>query len=98
MIPDETLNQKRFKNKSVSSQSDGGIDKGEGGRDEVGVDVDSFKTEPRLESLDVDKSEPAKESLDDKDNKKEPIPTFVLELEMGKEDDGKNENNDELDV
>ena len=26
MIPDETLNQKRFKNKSVSSQSDGGID------------------------------------------------------------------------
>ena len=106
MIPDETLNRKRF-NKSVSSQSDGAIDDGviddraidtvaidtgEDVIDESRVTVDTLIMEPQLEPRDVEENSTSKE-----DGKVE-TPPFALVLEMGKEDNEKNDNHADLDV
>ena len=107
MIPDETLNRKRFNKKSVSSQSDGAIDDGaidDGTIDTVAIDtgedvidesrvtVDTLIMEPQLEPRDVEENSTSKE-----DGKVE-TPPFALVLEMGKEDNEKNDNHADLDV
>ena len=114
MIPDETLSQeRRMQNSSVLSQSDGGTDGAELGDREGGVkDEDrSFVDKPPTSKWpldDIDVSQGSNESLveypeeedqeEDDEEKKMQVGDFVLAVEMGKEDDGKNETHEELDV